>query len=72
MCRLKKEFNNDETSSDATLKPDDYKTCTSLIAKIMDMKNRDLLNVYSLDKDINVAGTIFNAVLKGTFSLYEI
>jgi len=37
----------------------------------MSMEKRDLLNVYSLDKDINVAETIFNAIFKRKLSLYD-
>ncbi|CAF0843039.1 unnamed protein product [Adineta steineri] len=63
--RLKKEFQNNETNSDASSKSVDYKLCAYEITQIMNMKNRDLLNVYSFDEDINVAETIFNAIFKG-------
>ncbi|CAM4890296.1 unnamed protein product [Rotaria socialis] len=61
---LNKFFQNDETNSDPSRKSFAHKCCKREIKKIMNMKYRDLLNVYSLDKDSNVAKTIFDAIFK--------
>ena len=69
--KLKKEFQNDKINSNAVSRRDDYANCEVLINQIMDAKYRDFLTVYSLDKDINVAETIFTAIFKGKLSFYD-
>ncbi|CAF4330588.1 unnamed protein product, partial [Rotaria magnacalcarata] len=57
-------FQNDEANSDTSCKTIERRLCKRQINEIMNMKYRDLLNVYSLDKDSNVAKTIFDAIFK--------
>ncbi|CAM4967793.1 unnamed protein product [Rotaria socialis] len=64
---LKKKIPNKES-----LKKEDYeedlKTCANEIRKIIDVKYSDLLSVYSLNQNVNVAETIFNAIFKAKLS----
>ncbi|CAF3987825.1 unnamed protein product [Rotaria magnacalcarata] len=57
-------FQNDETNSDTSCKTIERRLCKRQINKIMNMEYRDLLNVYTLDEDSNVAKTIFDAIFK--------